>query len=238
MKKRNILLASVLSLLVLLTALLTACGGGEQTYHNIAAQDNPYSMGTQSILIKAGSANADEPSARFKQSISPADIELGQALEGKTVTNVVFHDETSVTVTLAGDTKVAGGEGVYGTITVKHSGLDSEGSSSCTVNVRAPELTVTSYSASRKTTGDVTTHTLIAKLSLPAGSFTDRAAECVTLAGDATGELTAEYADGILTLTIRGCNTAHPSVTLSADATSFAREITVRLALGGGAQIG
>lgn len=233
MKKRwiPIVLAMVLTL-----TLLTACGG-DKTYQNIAAQSNPYSMGTQSILIEASSANAGEPGAKFKQSISPSDIELGQALEGKTVTGVVFHSETSITVTLGGNTKAAGGDSVYGTITVKQSGMASKGASTCTVNVRAPEIKVSSYSTTRKTAGDVTTHNIIAKLSLPAGAFTDKAAESITLADGVTGELTATLSeDGTLSLTIKNCNTADPSVCLDAGATTLEKEITVKLSLGGSAR--
>ena len=76
---------SIVLMITLVTALFTACGSRVE-YHNIAAQNNVYSMGTQSVVIKSSSLNSDEPTARFRQSISPSDIELGEALEGKTVT--------------------------------------------------------------------------------------------------------------------------------------------------------
>ena len=233
-KKRWLLIISAAMLTLLL---LTSCGGGDKTYNNIAAQSNPYSMGKQSVLIEASSANAGEPSAKFKPSISPADIEIGQALEGKTVTEVVFNSETSITVTLEGNTKAAGGDGVYGTITVKQSGMASKGASACTVNLRVPEIKVASYSAVRKTAGDVTTHNITAKLNLPAGAFTDKALEGITLADGETGELTVALADdGALSLTISNCNTATPSIRLEAGATTLGKGVAVKLSSGGNAK--
>lgn len=232
MKKSWILI----SLAIVLTAtVLTACGGsGQITYQNIAAQSNPYSMGTQSILIEASSQNADAPSVKFKQGISPSDIELGQALEGKTVTAVTYHSETSITVVLEGNTKTAGGDGVYGTITVKHSGLESEGSSACTVNVRPPEIQVVSLTSSRKTVDGVTTYSLTAKLNLPVGTFTDKAEECIVFADGVTGELTVTRSDdGTLSLTVKNCNTVNPSICLDADATTIGKDVSVKLSLGG-----
>ena len=130
---------SIVLMITLVTALFTACGSRVE-YHNIAAQNNVYSIGAQSVVIKSSSLNFDEPSARFKQSISPSDIELGEALEGKTVTKVTYNSVTSITVELSGNTKMSGGDGVLGSITVKHSGLESEGDSSCVVEILAPEL--------------------------------------------------------------------------------------------------
>lgn len=131
-------------MITMVTALFTACGSRVE-YHNIVAQNNVYSIGAQSVVIKSSSLNFDEPSAMFKQSISPSDIELGEALEGKTVTKVTYNSVTSITVELSGNTKMSGGDGVLGSITVKHSGLESEGDSSCVVEILAPELFVSSY---------------------------------------------------------------------------------------------
>lgn len=234
MKKSRIL---VLLAMVLTATVLTACGGGGNvTYQNIVAQSNPYSMGTQSILIEASSQNPDAPSVKFKHEISPDDIELGQALVGKTVTSVTYHSETSITVVLEGNTKTAGGDGVYGTITVKHSGLESEGNSECTVNVRSPEIQVVSFSSSRKIADGVTTYSLTAKLGLPAGAFADNAAECITLADGVTGKFSVTRSDdGTLSLTVKNCNISNPSINLSADATTFGKSISVKLTLGGSA---
>lgn len=232
-KKRCI---SIALIAMLTLVLLTACGGNE-TYHNIAAQNNPYSMGTQSVLIKASSVNADEPRAKFKQSISPSDIKLGQALEGKTVKSVTYNGETSITVVLDGNTKVAGGDDVYGTITVKQSGMASKGASTCTVNVCAPEIRISSYTVTRKKAGDVTIHNIIARLSLPVGAFTDKAVKCITLSDGVTGEMIAALSDdGTLSLTIKNCNTANPSICIDADATTLEKGISFKLTLGGSAR--
>ena len=205
--------------------LLTACGGNE-TYHNIAAQNNPYSMGTQSVLIKASSVNADEPRAKFKQSISSSDIELGQALEGKTVKSVTYNGETSITVVLDGNTKVAGGDDVYGTITVKQSGMASKGASTCTVNVLAPVMYVSEFSG-----GGGSNFLVSATLKLTAGEFTSAAtAENIILAGDATGELSVTLSDGLLKIEVKNCNERNPSVILKSQVTTFGKEYTIKLA--------
>lgn len=239
MKKRISIFVLIISLIAVF---LTACGGknnGGDVYGNITAQSNPYSMGKQSIELVASSSSIvnDEPIAKFKQSISTSDIELGQALEGKTVTKVVFNNESSITVTLDGNTKAAGGDGVYGTITVKQSGMVSKGNSTCTVNVRVPEIKVSSYRATSKTAEDVTVHDIIAKLSMPVGAFTDKAVESVTLADGVTGELIAALSeDGTLSLTIKSCNTANPAICLDSEATTLGKGISVKLFLGGSAR--
>lgn len=228
MKKRIVLFV----LTIAFAATLFAACGGKDTYNNIAAQSNPYSMGTQSIVITASSANAGEPTAKFKSGISPADIELGQALAGKKVTKVVYNGESSITVTLEGNTTSAGGDGVYGTITVKQSGMASKGNSTCTVNVRAPELRVANYSYSFKTKDGVTLYGIRAKLDLAAGTFTDAAtAENVCLEAGVSGELSVQLSDGILIITVKNCDKKNPSVCLKSAATSFGKEITVTLAV-------
>lgn len=228
-------ITSLLVLTVLLVAtLLTACGGGnEETYNNITAEKNPYSMGTQSITIVASFQNPDEPTAKFKQSISASDVELGQALEGKTVTKVVYNSENSITVTLDGNTKTQGGEGVYGSITVKQSGMESKGRSTCVVNVRAPEINVVYYNSTTKIKDGVTTYSVTAKLELPVGSFTNDATdENVSLQSGANGELSVRLSDGLLIVTVKNCDKKSPSIILNPSATTFNKQITVALTMG------
>lgn len=224
---------------VLLAAtLLTACGGDEKTYYNIAAQSNPYSMGKQSITIEASSYNYDEPTAEFKQTIAASDIVLGDALVGKTVTKVVYNSKTSITVTLEGNTRAAGGENVYGTITVKHSGLESEGNSSCTVNVRAPEVMTSRIYLQTSQKGDVKTYSLKSTLSMPAGEFfaniTDEGN--VTLVG-ATGEMTVELSEEELVVTINKCSVAVPTICIKGTSNSFGKDITIELDIFGSVPI-
>ena len=226
---------SIVLMMTLVTALLTACGGRVE-YHNIAAQNNVYSMGTQSVVIKSSSLNSDEPTARFKQSISPSDIELGEALEGKTVTKVTYNSATSITVELSGNTKMAGGDGVLGSITVKHGGLESEGDSSCFVEILAPELRVSSYMSHVSKKGEETVCKVMATLSLPVGAFSGGAtAGSITLTNGATGELSVTLSDGALTVTVENCNMENPYICIGSDVTTFGKEITVRLAAGDGA---
>lgn len=226
---------SIVLMITLVTALFTACGSSVE-YYNIATQNNVYSMGTQSVVIKSSSPNSDEPTARFKESISSSDIELGKTLEGKTVTKVTYNSATSITVELSGNTKMSGGDGVLGSITVKHSGLESEGDSSCVVEILAPELRVSSYMSNVRKKGEETVYKVIATLSLPVGEFSGSAtAENITLTNGATGELSVKLSDGALTVTVENCNMANPSICIGSDVTTFGKEITVRLAAGGGA---
>lgn len=227
-----------LVLTVLLTAtLLTACVE-EKTYYNIAAQSNPYSMGKQSITIEASSFNYDEPTVEFKQSIAASDIVLGDALVGKTVTNVVYNGKTSITVTLEGNTRAAGGNNVYGTITVKHSGLESDGNSSCTVNVRAPEVSYTRTYLRTSQKGDVKTYDLKAEITMPAGEFLANITDAgnVTLVG-ATGEMTVELSEGKLIVTIDKCNVDEPTICIKGLANSFGKDITIELDIFGSVEI-
>lgn len=222
-------------MITMVTALFTACGSRVE-YHNIAAQNNVYSIGAQSVVIKSSSLNFDEPSARFKQSISPSDIELCEALEGKTVTKVTYNSVTSITVELSGNTKMSGGDGVLGSITVKHSGLESEGDSSCVVEILAPELFVSSYMSNVRKKGDKTVYKVIATLSLPVGEFSGGASVgSITLTNGATGELSIKLSDGALTVTVENCNVKNPYICIGSDVTTFGKEITVRLVVGGGA---
>lgn len=222
-------------IIAMFTALFTACDSCEE-YHNIVAQNNVYSMGTQSVVIKSSSPNFDEPTARFKQSISPSDIEIGEALEGKAVTKATYNSATSITVELSGNTRMSGGDGVFGSITVKHSGLESEGNSSCVVEILAPELYVSSYMSNVWKKGEETVYKVIATISLPVGEFSGCATEAnITLTNGATGELSVKLSDGALTVTIENCNMANPSICIGADVTTFGKEITIRLTAGGSA---
>lgn len=225
MKKRISILVLIISLIAVF---LTACGGGgnNATYHNISVQSNPYSMGTQSIEIIASSQNPGEPAAKFKDGIFVADIELGGALDGKTVTSVVYNSETSITVTLDGNTKAEGGESVYGTITVKQSGMASKGASTCTVNVLAPVMYVSEFFG-----GGGSNFLVSATIKLVAGEFTSNATEeNVTLEGDATGELSVTLSDGALKIEVKNCNERNPSIILKSQVTSFGKEYTIKLA--------
>lgn len=210
--------------------LMTACGGKNNgdVYHNIAAKSNPYSMGTQDITIESSSLNPDQPEAKFKESISASDIELGQALVGKTVTKVVYNSETSITVTLDGNTTANGGNDVYGTITVKQSGMKSKGSSSCTVNVLAPVIMV---SGDYFSGGGLNNFLIMANIKLTAGNFTsDATAENITFADGVTGNITVTVSNGMLALEIKNCTVKNPTIVLKPQVTSFGKEYTLKLA--------
>lgn len=228
MKKKLIaVILAVLSIVVF----STACGSKteEQAYHNVTAQNNAYSMGTQDIVIKAGgsSINTDEPVAKFKESISVSDIEIGQALKGKTVTKVVFIDESTITVTVDGNTKAVGGDGVYGTITIKHSGMKSKGKSTCMVNILQASMYVGSWMGG----GSTGKYYVSAIITITAGTFTDEAtAENITLADGVSGTLSVSLTEnGELSIEITDCNEQFPSIVLKSQTTTFNKEYTLKL---------
>lgn len=220
MKNRLVLLTLAIALLL---SAFTACG--DVTYANISAQ-NPYSKGTQTIEITASSAISDIPTVKFKQSISVSDIVLGEALIGKTVTKVEYKSETSIAVTLDGNTKAEGGDGVYGTITVKHSGLDSEGNSTCTVNLLAPLMAVKDYFGG----GTTNKYMITANIILNEGEFTDKAtSEYISLEDGVTGELTVSLSDGVLTVNVTDCSVKNPSLVMKPQVTTFGKEYVIKL---------
>ena len=228
MKKR--LIAVILAVLSIVVC-STACGSKteEQAYRNVTTEDYAYSMGTQDIVVKAGgsSISADEPVAKFKESISVSDIEIGEALKGKTVTNVVFVDESTVTVTIDGNTKAEGGDGVYGTITVKQSGMKSKGKSSCIV----PVLKASMYVGSWMGTAIGDKYSVSAIITITAGAFTSEAtAENVTLADGFSGTLSISITEnGELKIEITDCNERYPTIVLKPQTTTFNKEYTMKL---------
>lgn len=223
-------------MILTLVLILASCESNEE-YHNIAAKNNVYSMGTQSVLIEASSLGTDQPTVSFKPGISTSDIVLGKALEGKSVSKVTYKSETSITLELSGDTKVAGGADVLGTITIKHSGLNSKGSSTCLVNVLAPKLQFTAMVSNKSVKDGVSAYKIVATLGLTLGEFTDRAtAENIKLADGAEGKLSVALSDGNLTLTVEDCNVANPHVTFGAEVTTIGKQVTCELSLTGSAE--
>lgn len=234
MRRRDFMKKSLIAVLLCLAvvmACLSACAtGDEERYHNIKTDMNVYSMGTQSVTIEKSTEHSDEPEVVFKSGISASDIELGEALEGKTVTKVTYVSVSSIIVELSGETKVHGGADVLGSITVKHSGLDSKGASVCYLKVLAPELRVTASMSNMRKNGDETVYSILTTFDLPVGEFTDAATvENITLAGGVTGKLTVELADGKLTVRVDNCNVANPEVLFGANVTTIGKAVTVKL---------
>ena len=169
--------------------------------------------------------------SEFVQAIREAS---DMSLAGKTVTKVTYNSETSITIVLSGTTKAAGGENALGCITVKHSGLESSGSSSCLVKVLAPEVRVTSMSSSQSTKEGSTVYRITASLSLPGGEFTERAVNGgITLADGVTGELSVTLSEGHLSVTVAHCSVSAPSLVIDAGATTVGKGTTLRLTVGG-----
>lgn len=234
MKIKNIL---IVIMAFFVSAIFVSCGSNTE-YYNIAAENNVYSIGTQSILINSSSLNDDAPVAVFKSSISISDIELKEGLEGKKVTKVTYNSETSITIEVSGNTKVEVKEEQEGKITIKQSGLESKGNSSCYILVIAPELYVSSFRQSAIKKDGVVVYNIIATITLPVGEFIESSdTEGITLALEATGKLTTEFSKSSVTITIENCNIEKPTIKIAANTTTFGKEITIKLTPGGSASI-
>lgn len=222
MKKQT---AFFLASILLCIFLLFSCSGGG-TYFNIKADSNAYSAGTQTIRINAAAQNSDEPTAVFKAGISASDIVLGDALEGKTVSNVTYISASAIDIELSGSTKAKGGDNALGSVTVKHSGLESDGSSVCHVYVLAPELRCEHFMSFKNVKDGKTTYEITLTLCLTAGEFTADADRHIRLADGIAGTLTAKKDGNTITIEIPDAAEASPTLVLEADATTFAREVT------------
>ena len=213
--------------------LLSSCDTGDEIYGNITADSNAYGAGVQTIRITASDLNGDEPTASFRSGISAADIVLGDALEGKTVSKVTYISNSAIEIELSGSAKAKGSDTALGSITVKHSGLESDGSSVCHVHVLAPEIRCESVmSAKAAKDGKIT-----ATLRLIGGEFTPDAAGSIRLADGVEGMLTAKKdGDDVILIEITDATEASPVIVVGADATHFAEEVTFAVSAFSGAK--
>lgn len=225
MKKR---LKRILSVFLLVSCFfaLSSCGF-TQTYENITVHGDVYFMGTQTVRLE-GTLPEDGFAAKFKKSISASDIELSDALEGKTVEKVTYIDADTVELILSGKTDMGIGENAEGTVTVLASGLDSEGNSSCRIKVKGPSIETEKASSKSFEIRDITLYNVSSVLYLPVGEFTDKAdAEHIRLADPSLGELQIYLEDGKLTLKVTNCISPEPSVIIAPEATTLGIEFSL-----------
>ena len=222
--KKQILFFLVSALLCIF--LLSSCDTGDEIYSNITADSNAYGTGVQTIRITASDLNSDEPTVSFKSGISAADIVLGDALEGKTVSKVTYISNSAIEIELSGSAKTRGSDTALGSITVKHSGLESDGSSVCHIHVLAPEIRCESVMSARTSKDGRTTYKITATLRLIGGEFTSDAAGSIRLADGVDGTLTAKKDGDVIVIEITDATEASPVIVVGADATHFAGEVT------------
>ena len=217
--------------------LLSSCDTGDEIYSNITADSNAYGAGVQTIRITASDLNGDEPTASFRSGISAADIVLGDALEGKTVSKVTYISNSEIEIELSGSAKAKGSDTALGSITVKHSGLESDGSSVCHVHVLAPEIRCESVMSAKATKDGKTTCKITATLRLIGGKFTPDAAGSIRLADGVEGTLTTKRdGDDAILIEITDATEASPVIVVGADATPFAEEVTFAVSAFSGAK--
>ena len=215
--------------------LLSSCDTGDEIYGNITADSNAYGAGVQTIRITASDLNGDEPTASFRSGISAADIVLGDALEGKTVSKVTYISNSAIEIELSGSAKAKGSDTALGSITVKHSGLESDGSSVCHVHVLAPEIRCESVMSAKAAKDGKTTCKIT--LRLIGGEFTPDAAGSIRLADGVEGTLTAKRdGDDAILIEITDATEASPVIVVGADATPFAEEVTFAVSAFSGAK--
>lgn len=219
--------------------LFAACSSGnENTYYDLMPDYAAYSAGAQQVTIRSSTPVNGDPAAVFRSGIGPGDILLSGGLEGMTVTGVTYKGPSEIAVELDGTAKMPGGEDVTGTITVRHTGMESSGNSACLISVLRPRLSVSATISSRQGLGEETLYSVRSTFYLPSGHFTDAAtAEHIRLTPGTVGKLTVTFSDDKLTILAEDCREAMPSVMLDAAVTTFGKSITVALGTYAGVEI-
>lgn len=230
--KKKISIVTALVLAVIAAFTLSACGdNSSEIYYNISAQNNVYSMGTQTVRIEKSTSNPDEPEVSFKADISEKDITLGGALVGKSVTKVTYVDKTTIVIELSGNSENVQST-AEGTITVNNSGLDGKGESRCTVLVKRPEIVVGAYMKNQKGLGDDAVYNITATIAFAGGSFTSNAADYISLENEQDGTMTVTAEpDGTLTISVENCKIAEPVIVIGNEATVFDKQISMNLSV-------
>lgn len=218
--------------------LLSSCNTGNEIYSNITADSNAYSAGVQRIRITASNQISDpsSPSVSFRAGITAADIVLGDALEGKTVSGVTYISNSEIEVELSGTTNAKGSDTAFGSITIKHSGLESDGSSVCNIHVLPPEIRCESVMSTKTVKDAKTTYRITAVIRIIAGEFSADAEQYVRIADDTAGTLTAKKDGDVIVIEIADAAEASPEIVVGANATPFAKEVTFAVSALSGAK--
>ena len=167
----------------------------------------------------------------------------GWQRQGNTASTIQGKLEQALTrligqeIELSGSAKAKGSDTALGSITVKHSGLESDGSSVCHVHVLAPEIRCESVMSSKAAKDGKTTCKITATLRLIGGEFTPGAAGSIRLADGVEGTLTAKKdGDDVILIEITDATEASPVIVVGADATPFAEEVTFAVSAFSGAK--
>ena len=206
---------------------LTACGDatGEEISLTVA-EGTVYSHGEQTVELTFSSAESG--AYTFEEDIDASDVTVSDGLAGKTVTEVVRADDSTLRVTLSGTvTGEVGSEGVLGSIVVS-GGISENATGTALVYVYIPQMMAEGVSSSN--IGEK--YRFSSTFTLPYGAFIEEyvGAENIVLP-DTNGTLEVELTDGKLNIRvtdfIRSQEYAYPIVRIAPEVTTFNKELYV-----------
>lgn len=225
MKKYLCLVLSIM--LAAVCMVLTACGDetGEEISLTVA-EGTVYSHGEQTVELTFSSTESG--AYTFEEDIDVSDVTVSGGLAGKTVTEVVRADDSTLRVTLSGTvTDEVGSEGVLGSIVVS-GGISENATGTALVYVYIPQMMAEGVSSSN--IGEK--YRFSSTFTLPYGAFIEEYvnAENIVLP-DTNGTLEVGLTDGKLSIRvtdfIRSENYAYPVVCIAPEVTTFNKELYV-----------
>lgn len=221
-------LCALLSVMLAAACLVfAACGDktGEQISLTVA-EGTLYSHGKQTVELTFSSTESG--AYTFEEDIDAADVTVSGGLAGKTVTEVVRADDSTLRVTLSGTvTGEVGNEGVLGSIVVS-GGISENATGTALVNVYIPQMMA--EGASYSNIGEK--YRFSSTFTLPYGAFIEEyvGAENIVLP-DTNGTLEVGLTDGKLNIRvtdfIRSQEYAYPVVRIAPEVTTFNKELYV-----------
>ena len=225
MKKYLCALLSV----ILAAACLVFAACGDTTGEEISltlAEGTLYSHGEQTVELTFSST--ENGAYTFEEDIAASDVAVSGGLAGKTVTEVVRADDSTLRVTLSGTvTGEVGSEGALGSIVVS-GGISENATGTALVYVYIPQMMAESVSSSN--IGEK--YRFSSTFTLPYGAFVEEyvGAENIVLP-DTNGTLEVGLTDGKLNIRvkdfIRSEKYAYPVVRIAPEVTTFNKELYV-----------
>jgi hypothetical protein len=198
MKKKNFaFIATAIAIVAICGATFTACEGEDENYYNLSATGSIYADGEQTVTLSISEYATSESKTTFKESITANDVTLSGVLEGKTVKELTYISETSVSLVLDGSVTADSSHAEeYGTITVARSALANNSSGNCYARVNYNPVATANTSKGNYTKPDgVTYFNYSTTLSLPYGSFIEEnvnTENITVIAGDAEVSISLE----------------------------------------------
>lgn len=224
-------LCALLSVMLAAACLVfAACGDktGEEISLTVT-EGTLYSHGEQTVELTFSSAESG--AYTFEEDIDASDVTVSGGLAGKTVTEVVRADDSTLRVTLSGTvTGKTESTGTLGSIVVS-GGISENATGTALVNVYIPQMMA--ESASYSNIGGK--YRFSSTFTLPYGAFIEEyvGAENIVLLPDTNGTLEVGLTDGKLHIRvtdfIRSQEYAYPVVRIAPEVTTFNKELDVHI---------